>query len=238
MKNLIRKKTTKSKTRTPTCIGIIMDGNRRWAKKRGLPAFLGHTEGYKKFKEFVGWAQERNIKYLVAYAFSTENWKRSNTEVNHLVKLLNKMLDTEIGSLKERGIRVRFIGDLARFPENIVQKIRNAEQKTAHASGINLIIALSYGGRAEIVAAIKKLNDADVKHLTEEHFSEFLFTKGIPDPDLIIRTGGEMRLSNFLLWQSAYSELFFSKTYWPDFTKKEFFMILEDFSSRERRIGT
>lgn len=221
----------------PRCVGIIMDGNRRWAKTRGLPVFLGHTEGYKKFKEFVRWAQTHNIKYVIAYAFSTENWNRSGEEVDHLIKLLRTMLDTEIASLKKDGIKLRFIGDRNQFPADVVEKMRDAEQETAHGSSIELVVALSYGGRAEIISAVKKLTAEDIKNLTTNSFSEFLFTKGIPDPDIIIRTGGEMRLSNFLLWQSAYSELFFSKTHWPDFTRQEFIAIIDQFSSRERRMG-
>lgn len=230
-------RTEKKAKSAPACIGVIMDGNRRWARAHGLPAFLGHTEGYKKFKKFVGWAQERKIKYLIAYAFSTENWRRSDREVSHLFKLLQMMLDTEIASLKKEGIKLRFVGDRGRFPDQLIEKMKKAEEETASGKSIELIIALSYGGRAEIVSAIKTLAPEDQKHLTEERFSQHLFTKGIPDPDLIIRTGGEVRLSNFLLWQSAYSELFFSKTYWPAFTEKEFSKILEDFSSRERRTG-
>lgn len=222
---------------SPQCIGIIMDGNRRWAKKRGTPVFLGHTEGYKKFKEFIGWAKEYNIKHIIAYAFSTENWKRPKEEVDHLMGLLRNVLDNEIASLKKKGIKLRFIGEIEKFPKDIIEKLKTIESETASLGEIEVIIALSYGGRAEIVSAIKKLTAGDIENLTENSFSEFLFTKGIPDPDLIIRTGGEMRLSNFLLWQSAYSELFFSETYWPDFTREEFDTIVDKFSSRERRNG-
>lgn len=222
---------------TPKCVGIIMDGNRRWAKKRGLPAFLGHTEGYKKFKEFVRWAKENNIKYVIAYAFSTENWKRSKEEIDHLMGLLRNVLDNELAELKKEGVRLRFIGETEKFPNDIVEKLKNMEGETMQLGEIEVLVALSYGGRAEIVSAIKKLSPAEIENLTEKNFSEHLFTKNVPDPDLIIRTGGEMRLSNFLLWQSAYSELFFSPTYWPDFTQREFAGILEEFSSRERRVG-
>lgn len=229
--------TTPEKNKTPNCIGIIMDGNRRWAKARGLPAFLGHTEGYKKFKEFVRWAKEHNVKHIIAYAFSTENWKRSKEEVDHLMGLLRNILDHEVAALKKEGVKLRFIGETERFPKDIIEKLENMESETASLSEIEVFITLSYGGRAEIVSAIKKLAPSDIENLTENSFSEFLFTKEIPDPDLVIRTGGEMRLSNFLLWQSAYSELFFSKTYWPDFTRQEFAAIIDEFSSRERRNG-
>lgn len=227
----------KGKKTPPQCIGVIMDGNRRWARSRGLPAFLGHSAGYKKFKDFTGWAQREGVKHLIVYAFSTENWSRSEGEIKHMLKLLRTVLETEIESLKKESIRVRFIGGIEKFPKDIIEKIHMMEKETAQGKGIEVLIALSYGGRAEIVSAIKKLSLKDIEHITEKNFSERLSTQGTPDPDLIIRTGGEMRLSNFLLWQSAYSELFFTKTYWPDFSKKEFENILADFSSRERRNG-
>ncbi len=225
------------KDKTPQCIGIIMDGNRRWAKARGLPVFMGHSEGYKKFKEFIRWARNHGVKYVVAYAFSTENWKRSESEVNQITELLRMVLDTEVESLKKDGIKLKFIGDVEKFPPDVVKKVYEAEKETAHGANIEVIVALSYGGRDEIVSAIKKLTKDDISTLTEKSFSEHLSTHEIPDPDIIIRTGGEMRLSNFLLWQSAYSELFFTKTLWSDFTEKEFTAMIEEFSSRERRNG-
>jgi len=229
--------TISPKDKIPHCIGIIMDGNRRWAKARGLPVFMGHSEGYKKFKEFIRWARTGGVKYVIAYAFSTENWKRSESEVKQITELLRMVLDTEVESLKREGVKLTFVGDIEKFPADVVKKARQAEKETAHGANIEVVVALSYGGRDEIVSAIKKLTKDDIHDLTEKSFSEHLSTQGIPDPDIIIRTGGEMRLSNFLLWQSAYSELFFTKTLWSDFSEKEFTGIVDEFSSRERRVG-
>jgi undecaprenyl diphosphate synthase len=229
--------TTSPKDKIPRCIGIIMDGNRRWAKARGLPVFMGHSEGYKKFKEFIRWARAVGVKYVIAYAFSTENWKRSESEVNQITELLRMVLDTEVESLKKDGIKLKFIGDVEKFPPDVVKKVYQAEKETAHGANIEVVVALSYGGRDEIVSAIKKLTKDDINTLTEKSFSEHLSTRGIPDPDIVIRTGGEMRLSNFLLWQSVYSELFFTKTLWSDFSEKEFTAMIDEFSSRERRNG-
>ncbi len=214
-----------------------MDGNRRWAKARGLPVFMGHSEGYKKFKEFIRWARNRGVKYVIAYAFSTENRKRSESEVNQITELLRMVLDTEVESLKQDGIKLRFIGDVEKFPPDVVKKVYQAEKETAHGANIEVIVALSYGGRDEIVSAIKKLTKGDIRNLTEKSFGDYLSTQGIPDPDIVIRTGGDMRLSNFLLWQSAYSELFFTKTLWSDLSEKEFNGMVDEFSSRERRNG-
>ncbi|MBI5816952.1 MAG: di-trans,poly-cis-decaprenylcistransferase [Candidatus Yonathbacteria bacterium] len=229
--------TVSQKDKTPRCIGVIMDGNRRWAKARGLPVFMGHSEGYKKFKEFIRWARNCGAKYVIAYAFSTENWKRSESEVKQITELLRMVLDTEIESLKQDGIRLRFIGNIEKFPADVVKKVHQAEKETAHGATIEVVVALSYGGRDEIVSAIKKLTKSDIQSLTEKSFSDHLSTKGIPDPDIIIRTGGDIRLSNFLLWQSAYSELFFTKTLWSDLSEKEFNGMVDEFSSRDRRKG-
>lgn len=229
--------TTPKKNKTPHCIGVIMDGNRRWAKARGLPVFMGHSEGYKKFKEFIRWARNRGAKYVIAYAFSTENWKRSESEVKQITELLRMVLDTEVESLKQDGIKLKFIGNIEKFPADVVKKAHQAEKETAHGATIEVIVALSYGGRDEIVGAIKELTKDEIHKLTEKSFGDYLSTKGIPDPDIIIRTGGDMRLSNFLLWQSAYSELFFTKTLWSDLSEKEFNAMIDEFSSRERRNG-
>lgn len=229
--------TTPEKEKPPYCIGVIMDGNRRWAKARGLPVFMGHSEGYKKFKEFIRWARNRGAKYVIAYAFSTENWKRSESEVKQITELLRMVLDTEVESLKQDGIKLKFIGNIEKFPADVVKKVHQAEKETAHGATIEVVVALSYGGRDEIVSAIKELTKDEIHKLTEKSFGDHLSTKGIPDPDIIIRTGGDMRLSNFLLWQSAYSELFFTKTLWSDLSEKEFNTMVDEFSSRERRNG-
>jgi len=224
------------KTNKPQCIGIIMDGNRRWAKKKGLTSFEGHTAGYKKLEEVVPWLKEEGVKTLIAYAFSTENWKRDEDEKNYLFKLLNIFLTKEKEKLKKNKIRVKFIGQIDRFSEDIQKNIRALEEETKDFSDFNLLLALSYGGRAEILSAVNKLIKKG-DEVNEETFSKNLWSAGFPDPDLIIRTSGEQRTSGFLPWQAVYSELFFTKTYWPDFSKEEFNSILADFSSRERRIG-
>ena len=222
---------------TPTCVGVIMDGNRRWAKERGLTPFLGHTEGYKKFKEFIGWAKEQGVKYVIAYAFSTENWKRSKDEIDHLMGLLRNVLDNELAELKKEGVRLRFIGETEKFPNDIVEKLKNIEEETVSLSEIEVLVALSYGGRSEIISAIKKCTPEEIKDLNEKNFSQHLFTKNIPDPDLVIRTGGEVRLSNFLLWQTAYSELYFTDLFFPDFSPAELEKAVKEFQDRQRRFG-
>ena len=227
---------TQKNSKTPHCIGVIMDGNRRWAKENGLSPMEGHNAGYKKFKEFLRWAKEAGITYIIAYIFSTENWKRSREEVAYLMNLLESAITAEIDDLKKENVSLRFIGDWERLSQEMQEAIVQAEERTAEGN-LKLYLALSYGGRQEIVAAVKKMTADEIKNVTEEKFGTRLSTGGIPDPDLIIRTGGEMRLSNFLLWQSAYSELFFTKTLWPAFTREEFESILKEFSKRERRMG-
>lgn len=221
----------------PKSIGIIMDGNRRWAKERGLHTFEGHQRGYEKLKEVLGWARERGVSHLIVYGFSTENWNRSPEEVSYLLDLFRVVLSREVEKIKKERGRIVCIGDRARFPEDLRGLMEKAERETATLKGTTLILALSYGGRGEIVEAVKKLLASGEKDVTEEGFENFLWTKGIPDPDIIIRTGGEMRLSGFLPWQSVYSELVFTKTFWPDFSKKEFESIIEEFSKRKRNFG-
>ncbi len=219
------------------CIGIIMDGNRRWAKENGLSAYEGHSEGYKKLKEVMGWAREAHIPHVVIYAFSTENWQRSEEEVNYLMQIFRFILKNEIKKMIDEGMRVRFIGDTIRFSDDIRKMMKEMETQTAVTYDTTLHLAMSYGGRAEIVAGVNALLTEGVTTLTEKSFSEKLWSHAMPDPDLIIRTGGEKRLSNFLPWQSVYSELFFTDTKWPAFTKEEFDAILAEFSTRERRRG-
>ncbi len=224
-------------TTAPQCVGIIMDGNRRWAREKGLPTLAGHKAGYDRLKEVVRWAHEKGVGHVIAYAFSTENWKREKEELGYLMDLIRFAVAHEFDELKKENIRVRFIGELARLPEDIQKGMRELEEKTKDG-GMCLALAVSYGGRSEIVSAFKKIaREGKADQITEENFGSFLWAGDIPDPDLIIRTSGEQRLSNFLSWQSAYSELFFTKTYWPAFTKEEFYAILEQFSNRERRIG-
>lgn len=223
----------------PVCVGVIMDGNRRWAKKFGKPAIFGHKKGYEKLKEFVGWARDERIKHLIVYAFSTENWNRSKKEVNQLMKLLSVVIKTEQKSLKKEGIKIKFIGELTKFSPGIQKNIAKMEEATKNEKNINLYMAISYGGRSEILSAVKKVSSGkkDLSGLSEEDLNRAMWTAGMSDPDLIIRSGGEYRLSNFLPWQSVYSELYFTKTLWPDFTKKEFTAIIKNYAKRERRKG-
>ncbi len=218
-----------------------MDGNRRWAKARGLPTLQGHALGYEKIKDVMEWADEAGVEHIVIYAFSTENWKRTEEEVNYLMNLFRKMLIAEeIKEMKRRELRVRFIGERGKFAPDIGEGMERMESETKDGKK-NLWVALSYGGRPEILVAVKNIlrekNKDEVEKLTEEDFSKFLWTAEMPDPDIIIRTGGEQRLSNFLPWQSVYSELFFTETFWPDFSKEEFEKILEEYAGRERRRG-
>jgi undecaprenyl diphosphate synthase len=224
----------------PACIGFIMDGNRRWAKKNGKKCAEGHYEGYKKLKEILGWVKEAGVNEAIVYAFSTENWKRTEEEVGALMKLLTFALSNEIESLVRQGVCLKFIGDLSLFSDSFQEMIKKSEAKTASNGPLTLTIALSYGGRAEILQAVKKaalLSKEEILTLNEESLKDYLWTAKTADPDLIIRTGGEVRLSNFLPYQSVYSELFFLKTLWPDFTKKEFENILKEFCERKRNCG-
>lgn len=223
--------------RTPASIGIIMDGNRRWARARSLPTSEGHRKGYEKLKDVVAWAKAEGVGTLVVYAFSTENWKRSEEEVGYLMKLLFLAVREIEKEAKEKEIRVRFIGETSKIAPEMADAMRSLERSTATFSSFTLVVALSYGGRAEIVDAVKRIPDEERSSLTEEGFARYLWTSGIPDPDLIIRTGGEERLSNFLPWQSVYSELFFVETLWPDFSREDLRSIIEAYGARERRVG-
>lgn len=218
------------------CIGIIMDGNRRWARAHNLPVFEGHNEGYKKLEEVVRWAREESVPHVVAYAFSTENWQRAEEEVGFLIKLFRFVLENKMQTMLAEKVRVRFVGDLARFPEDIRAGMARVEEATARDYAVTLWIAVSYGGRAEILAATNALITRG-EVVDEVAFERALWTEGMPDPDIIIRTGGEQRLSGFLPWQSAYSELFFVNAWWPDFSQEEFHRILTEFRGRERRRG-
>jgi undecaprenyl diphosphate synthase len=222
------------------CIAFIMDGNRRWAKACGKKCFEGHAEGYKKLKEILGWVKDAGINDAIAYAFSTENWKRTEEEVGALMKLLTYALSNEIDSLVKEGVRLKFVGDLSLFPQYFRDLMNNAEKVTVKNTPLTLTVALSYGGRAEILNAVKVVSELPkevIKGLDEESLKKYLWTGDIVDPDLIIRTGGELRLSNFLPYQSVYSELFFTKTLWPDFSRAEFDSILKEFGERKRNRG-
>ena len=224
-------------------LAIIMDGNGRWAARRGLPRSMGHRKGAEVVKEITRAAGELGIKYLTLYAFSTENWNRSEDEVKTLMGLLRDYLQSDLKEVQENNVRIRFIGEREMLDADIVRKMAEIEADTLRNTGMTLCIALSYGSRQEIVNAVKKtaalvkegdisLNDVDVKL-----FSDMLYTKDMPDPDLVIRTSGEQRISNYLLWQIAYAEFFFTDVLWPDFNKKLLEDINKNFNMRERRYG-
>jgi undecaprenyl diphosphate synthase len=227
----------------PRHIAIIMDGNGRWARGRGLPRIAGHRRGAEAARRTVEAASKLGISYLTLFGFSSENWKRPLSEIDDLMGLLRHYLRGEIAELHRNGVRLRVIGDRERLAADIVTLITNAEELTRENNGVNLTIALSYGGRAEIVAAVRaiaaKAVDGTVppEEIGEEVISRHLFTTDIPDPDLLIRTSGEQRISNFLLWQCAYSELVFTKTLWPDFGRADLEQAIADFGGRERRYG-
>lgn len=228
----------------PQHLAIIMDGNGRWAKARGLPRTAGHKKGADALRRVLDNCSKSGIKYLTIYAFSAENWKRPSDEINDLMQLLQHYLNQELEILHENNIRLRFIGDLAQLEPAICEQIKYAASLTKHNTAFHLTIALSYGSRQEIVLAARKLaqqvaeGKITVDKITAELFSENLDTAELPEPDLLIRTGGEKRLSNFLLWQSAYTEFYFSGTLWPDFDKPDLISALNDFAKRERRYGT
>lgn len=225
--------------RIPACIGVIMDGNRRWARKRGLPTLEGHRAGYEKLREIVSWATDAGVGTVIVYAFSTENWNRSPEEVGYLMDLFRTVVTRETEEMRKKNARLTFVGDRSRFSPDMQELMHRAESDTATGTAGSLVVALSYGGRAEIMAAARALCAEGVppEGVTEETFAQKLWTAGLPDPDLVIRTGGETRLSNFLPWQSVYSELFFVGMLWPDFSKEEFDRILAEYAGRERRRG-
>ncbi len=229
------------KENNPTSVGIIIDGNRRWAKERGLKPWEGHEAGYKKVKEVLVWLRDRGIRYATVYTFSTENWSRPEREVNFLIKLIEYVLGNEVEWAIREGIQLVGIGDLSPFSEQIKKLVHKAEEKTKNCGKITLGIALNYGGRVEILQVVNTLltvrGSTSHSPVTEEEFSKLLYTKDIPDPDLIIRTSGEQRLSNFLPWQSVYSELFFIKKLFPDLEKADIDQVLEEYSERDRRRG-
>lgn len=223
----------------PESIGVILDGNRRWAKEQGLPPFEGHREGSERVKDLVRWARDLGIGTVYIYAFSTENWNRAEEEVDYLMKLLAKFFaEGIVDEIVEEHGRVVFLGDRSRIPPALVKEMEKAEERTKNGTTGTLAVCLSYGGRAEIVAAANTLIAAGKQIESEEEFASALWSAGLPDPDLIIRTSGEQRLSGFLTWQSVYSELFFTSTKWPAFTKEEFLAIIEEYGQRERRKGT
>jgi len=227
----------------PAHVAIIMDGNGRWARRRALPRYFGHREGVKALKTVVRYAAQRGIPILTVYAFSTENWRRPREEVEFLLDLMFKTFVQEIEELQKEGVRVRLVGDRTSLSEQVKEVWIKAEEFTAHNTRLVLNVAFNYGGRAELTSAVRALarqvaqGELKPEDITEEAIARELYTWPSPDPDLIIRTGGEQRLSNFLLWQAAYSELYVTDVLWPDFGEQEFEQALQDYLKRERRFG-
>lgn len=224
----------------PQCVGIIMDGNRRWAKKRGLPTLEGHRKGYKKLKEIVLLCKKIDIRHIIVYTFSTENWNRDKKEIDYLMDLFRNLIFKQKDWLKKENVKIKFVGQIERLASDMQKGIKKLEKET-EGGLYTLYIAVSYGGRAEILYAAKRIAHEktleEIESMKEQDFSRYLWTEDMPDPDLIIRTSGEKRLSNFLSWQSVYSELFFPKVYWPSFSKKEFMEIVEIYKESKRRKG-
>ena len=221
----------------PKHVAIIMDGNGRWAKKQMLPRIIGHNNGVKTVKKIVELTRKLNIQVLTLYAFSTENWQRPEDEVSAIMVLLKTYLKSELANMIKNEILFRVIGDISRMSKEIQEELKNAIDKTKYMKGLVLNVALNYGSRQEILRACKNLIDKGIKNPTEQDFSDSLYTKGLPDPDLLIRTSGEKRLSNFLLWQIAYTEIYVTKTLWPDFTEEDFYKAIIDYQKRDRRFG-
>ncbi len=221
----------------PRHIAVIMDGNGRWAKKRFLPRTAGHKVGMDAFVNTVDACSDMGIEYLTVYAFSAENWNREPTEVTALMELMSKGIVKYEPDLVRKNIRLKLVGDIDRFEEKYRNALRGVEERLSQNTGMTLCICLSYGGRQELVYACNQLLKQGKTEITADDISANLFTAGVPDPDLIIRTSGEYRISNFLLWQSAYSEYYFADVYWPDFDKNELLKALESYSKRQRRFG-
>jgi len=221
----------------PRHIAVIMDGNGRWAKKRGLPRAFGHQEGVKALHEAVETLDKLGTKYLTAYTFSTENWFRPKVEVELLMKLMAKTMDDERPGLIKDGIRVRAIGRLTDLPEHLRSALDRLVADTAGGTGLTLTLAISYGGRSEIIDACRRAVAMGKAPATEAEFGGLLYDASLPDPDLLVRTGGDRRISNYLLWQLAYAELYFTDTLWPDFRREQMLAAIEDYSRRQRRFG-
>ena len=243
-KNRLEEKIEEKKLKKiPTHVAIIMDGNGRWAKKRNMPRVKGHYEGMQTVKKITKYASKLGIQYLTLYAFSTENWARPKVEVSYLLVLPVKMFTSFMPELMENNVKVEVIGVVEKLPENTRKAVEDAIEQTKNNTGLKLIFALNYGSKDEIVTAVKRIaqgaanNEYKVEEIDEQLISDNLFTKDTPDPDLLIRTSGEQRISNFLLWQIAYSEFIFTKVAWPDFVEEEFYKALLEYQSRDRRFG-
>ena len=218
-------------------IAIIMDGNRRWAKERNLPSAVGHKKGVDALKTTMRACDDFGVKYLTVYAFSTENWNRKPEEVNFLMDLLGQTLKNELKEMHENNVVISFIGDTTQLSDKLQKILKNAVDTTKNNTGVNLQIAFNYGSRAEIVKAVQEIVNAGEKNITEDLINKHLYTSNIPDPDLLIRTGGEMRVSNYLLWQIAYSEFIVVPEFWPEFNKEKLAVCIKEFNNRNRRWG-
>ena len=219
-------------------IGIVMDGNGRWAKARGLPRLMGHQAGVKAVERIVRAAKDLGVKYLSLYAFSTENWRRPKTEVIGLMSLFRYYMKLKVAEVNKEGARMRFAGQLAALPDAVLEALKEAEEKTKANTLMQVIVCLNYGGRQEILDAVDKMLSAGVKPpVTEEVMRQYLYLPDVPDPDLLIRTSGELRMSNFWLWQGSYSEYYFTDKYWPDFDKADLEKAIADYYGRDRRYG-
>ncbi|MDD5347365.1 MAG: isoprenyl transferase [Candidatus Omnitrophica bacterium] len=229
--------------RSPSHVAIIMDGNGRWAEERHLPRAAGHREGTMRVKEIVRASGELGIKVLTLFAFSTENWSRPKKEVDMLMRYFDSFLDREVAGLHKNNVKFTVIGRGRPLPDHLLDKIRSAEQKTKKNTGLVLVLAVNYGARQELIDAVKKMcaqfesGDLDFSDLDEQKFNDYLYTRGLPDPDLLIRTSGEQRISNFLLWQLSYTELYFTRTYWPDFHRRDLELAVKEYRRRQRRFG-
>jgi len=221
----------------PGHVAIIMDGNGRWAEKRSLPRSFGHKQGVKTVKKIVKAASNLGIRVLTLYAFSAENWKRPHSEIKELFSLIIQFIKKELERLNDYGIKLRILGDLSKFSENIRNEVENASKITSQNIGLELNIALNYGARQELIRAFEEMSKQNIKKPTEEIISSFLYTAGQPDPDLLIRTSGEFRISNFLLWQIAYCEIYITDKLWPDFTQRDLETAVSEFQKRDRRFG-
>lgn len=223
----------------PKHIVLFPDGNRRWAKNKGLNSFLGHRQGYKNIINFGEWCKNKGVRVLTAFGFSTENWDRSKKEIGYLMKLFEMGLYQSLKKFKEDGVKVKIIGQKEILPKSLQKIINKVENETKNNKNFHLNLAVSYGGKWDILQAVKNIIKDEVtqEKIDKELFDSYLSTAGLPDPDLVIRAGGEIRLSNFLLWQAAYSELYFSKKLWPDFTEKDLDLTLKEFDKRQRRFG-
>jgi undecaprenyl diphosphate synthase len=235
----VRQTTEKSPARVPTHVAIIMDGNGRWAAQRGLSRQAGHRAGTENIRRVIEAFGDRGVKYLTLFAFSTENWGRPKKEVDALLRLLGRVINREINTLHEKGVRLRHIGRLDPLSQRLQKKVQEAIELTKNNQRMTVSVAFNYGGRAEILDAVRHIvaDGLPPERIDEEVFRSYLYTAGLPDPDLIIRTAGELRLSNFLLWQSAYAEYYFTPLYWPDFDAAEVDQALEAYGHRQRRFG-